>query len=190
MRFKALKFGKLKEEPEDEVIELDKETANQLSEMQEHISNKTKNLEKTKQQLQELTSAFDNHDEEEVPKPHGPIGELSVEPEDKMMDIDLDVPGDEDLFEATGEEINVVEINAKDTTQETTEKAEEDTEETSDAKKKKDEDESFSNLFSSEEEEVNPLASLINSLPEVSAQELLDDLEEIKDIIKDNNQTS
>jgi K+/H+ antiporter YhaU regulatory subunit KhtT len=189
MRFKALKFGKLKVEPEDEVIELDKETANQLSEMQEHISNKTKNLEKTKQQLQELTSAFDNPDEEEVPKPHGPIGELTVEPEDKMMDIDLDVPGDENLFEATGEEINVVEINAKEATQETTEKAEEDTEEPSDAKKK-DEDDSFSNLFSSEEEEVNPLASLINSLPDVSAQELIDDLEEIKDIIKDTNQTS
>jgi hypothetical protein len=46
-------------------------------------------------------------------------------------------------------------------------------------------DDSLSNLFNQDEEEENPLAALINSLPDVSAQELLDDLQEIKDIIRD-----
>jgi len=46
----------------------------------------------------------------------------------------------------------------------------------------------FSSLFSEQEEEVNPLANLISSLPEVSAQELLDELEEIKGIIRERQQ--
>ncbi len=44
---------------------------------------------------------------------------------------------------------------------------------------------SLNNLFSQEEEEDNPLASLINSLPDVSVQELMDDLAEIHRIIKE-----
>ena len=43
----------------------------------------------------------------------------------------------------------------------------------------------FNNLFSNDEEEENPLANLINSLPDVTVQELLDDLQEIKEILKD-----
>ena len=39
-------------------------------------------------------------------------------------------------------------------------------------------DDSISDLFSHEEEEVNPLVNLINSLPDVTAQELIDDLKE------------
>ena len=45
-------------------------------------------------------------------------------------------------------------------------------------------DNSLANLFSQEEEEENPLASLINALPNVAASELMDDLQEIRDIIE------
>ena len=40
-------------------------------------------------------------------------------------------------------------------------------------------------LFTSEEKEVNPLVSLINSLPDITIDELMDDLKEIKGIIRD-----
>ena len=50
---------------------------------------------------------------------------------------------------------------------------------------KPDDDDSLNNLFSNDEEEENPLASLINSLPDVTARELMDDLAEIHRIIKE-----
>jgi hypothetical protein len=40
-------------------------------------------------------------------------------------------------------------------------------------------------LFTSEEKDENPLVSLINSLPDITIDELVDDLKEIKDIIRD-----
>lgn len=48
---------------------------------------------------------------------------------------------------------------------------------------KPDDFDSLNRLFNSDEEEENPLAALINSLPEVTAREIIDDLEEIKAII-------
>jgi hypothetical protein len=44
---------------------------------------------------------------------------------------------------------------------------------------------SISNIFTDAEDEDNPLINLIRSLPEVAATELIDDLKEINDIIKD-----
>jgi len=44
---------------------------------------------------------------------------------------------------------------------------------------------SLKDLFGNAEEEANPLANLINSLPEVTAEELMEDLNEIKGIIKE-----
>jgi hypothetical protein len=43
----------------------------------------------------------------------------------------------------------------------------------------------LNSLFSTDEEEENPLAALINNLPDVTARELLDDLDEIHRIIKE-----
>jgi hypothetical protein len=191
MRFKNLKLGKTKEEPEEEIIEVEKTTAGQLTDMHEQISSKTRNLEKTTQQLQELSGALNGSDEEgEKPRPHGPLKELSVEPEDKMMDIDIDTPADEELFDSSGEEIKVVEVSAEAAPAENAEQTEpagENPPEPETTEDKEDsEDDSFNSLFSSEEEEVNPLASLISALPDVTAQELVDELQEIKDIILDN----
>jgi hypothetical protein len=44
---------------------------------------------------------------------------------------------------------------------------------------------SIGNIFTDLEEEANPLANLIKALPDVAATELIDDLKEINDIIKD-----
>lgn len=194
MRFKPLKKTKAKEEPEEEIIEVDKRQAGQIAEIQQNIDGKTKNLEKTTQQLQELSDKIIDIDESEKPKPHGPISELTVELEDKMMDIDLELdnPGTNPDEEDDG--IQLVELGNEPTIQAGTAEAgkldSEQTEETKDEKaepedEKSDEDDSFSNLFSDEEDEGNPLDTLINSLPDVTAQELVDDLQEIKDIILD-----
>jgi len=43
----------------------------------------------------------------------------------------------------------------------------------------------LNSLFSTDDEEENPLAALINSLPDVTARELMDDLDEIHRIIKE-----
>ena len=44
---------------------------------------------------------------------------------------------------------------------------------------------SISNIFTNVDDEENPLANLIKVLPDVAATELLNDLKEINDIIKD-----
>ena len=49
----------------------------------------------------------------------------------------------------------------------------------------KEDADSLNKLFSTQEDEENPLASLINSLPDVSVRELMDDLAEIQRIIKE-----
>lgn len=188
MRFKPLRLGKSKEELEEEIIEVDKATANQLTEMNENISSRTKSLEETTQRLQDLSETLnDSFDEDDTPKPHGPLVELTVEPEDKMMDIDLDMTSDDELFEAATEEIKIVEVGS-DTTAPAGSKEQEESQPEAEAVPpvEESEDDSFKNLFGAEEEEVNPLATLINSLPDVSVQELVDDLQEIKDIITDN----
>ncbi|MCX7912272.1 MAG: hypothetical protein N2506_04850 [Dehalococcoidales bacterium] len=44
---------------------------------------------------------------------------------------------------------------------------------------------SFSELFSTDEDDENPLASLINSLPDVTTEEIMEDIEEVKRIIEE-----
>lgn len=191
MRFKPLKLGKSKEDPEDEITEIDETTTNHLNEIKKNMSSRTKSLEETTQQLQDLSGALDNFiEDDETPKPHGPLVELTVEPEDKMMDIDLDISADEELFETATDEIKVVEIGDGAVTKvESTEAGDTQTKAEAAPDAEASEEDSFKNLFGTEEEEVNPLATLINSLPDVSAQELIDDLQEIRDIILDNKKT-
>ena len=190
MRFKALKIGKDKEEPEEEIIETNETTVSQIAEMEEQINNKTKDLEETTSKLQELSETVnDTDDEEEKPKPHGPLSELSIEPEDKMMDIDLDINTDANSLEGTEGAISLVEVGSQpaapaEPQAETTEEPVVSTEGQPEVSLE-DDDDSFNNLFSSDEEEVNPLSNLINSLPDVTAQELADDLKEIKEIIQE-----
>ena len=194
MRFKSLKKNKEKEEQEEEIIEVDKTQAGKIADIQQTIDDKTKNLEETAQQLQELSDSVIEIDDDEKPKPHGPISELSVDPEDKMMDIDLELDNLGTIENEADGGIQLVELGNEPTIQEETAEVvnaeNKQAEETKDAEaepeeQKAEEDDSFSNLFSDEEEEGNPLDTLINSLPDVTAQELVDDLQEIKDIILD-----
>jgi hypothetical protein len=194
MRLKGIKdltLGKIKDKDKEE-----EEGANQeskIAEMGNQINNRTKNLEETTQQLQELSDKngdSPNGDEPEV-KPHGPLSELQVEPGEEEDELDLaSVISESELQEADedvlaigdgGPEIKVVELSKPTAETETSEtKAEESKPEESAG-----EDDTFNNLFSDEEDEENPLDSLITSLPDVTTEEIMDDIKEIKDIIQE-----
>lgn len=176
MRFKNFKIGKSKEKPEKDGGGVEDTTVQQIAEMEEKINGRTKNLKKTAQQLQGLSGgAGSTKADEDIPaKPHGPLVELTIEPEDKLADVD-DIEAGEDVLEGSGEGIKIVEVSVK-STPPPAEKKEVKLDDTSD---------SINKLFSDDSEEENLLANLIKSLPDVTVEELIDDLNEIKGIIKE-----
>ena len=197
MRFKSFKIGKTGENSVEETGQAETVTATEVADMEEKITNKTKKLKDAEKQLMGLADSakIPEEDEDEIPGPHGPLIELTIEPGDEL--VDLDTEAELNTLMVTDEkdeeqDINVVEAGNKDTA-EATDKAEKNdkSEQGEEAKSDiapQDSNDDFSNLFSDEEEEVNPLANLINALPEVSAQELVNELEEIKEIIRERQQ--
>jgi hypothetical protein len=179
MRFKnfQIQLGKPKDNPESETPEENDVMVSQIADMEEQVNGKTKELEETEQQLKELASTVEEAEEESQPQPHGPLGELTVEPGD--MDDDLD----ESLFEGDDDGPPVVEVIKAENIAEaaTPSVVPEETPQAEPAVA----DNSLSNLFGDDEEEENPLAALIASMPDVTPQELIDDLHEIHDIMKD-----
>lgn len=177
---KNLKIGKSKEKPDEGTAGADDTPATEVAALGEQINHKTKELEATEQELRELSNTANGSEEskeDEVtpPQPHGPMGELAVKPGDDLIDEETDV---DTLLGEDGEEVKLVEVGTGAAAP-------------AEAKKeptKEKESDSFNNLFSQEDDEENPLASLINSLPEVTAQELLDDLQEIKEVIREWHQ--
>jgi len=198
MRFKSFKIGKTGEQAEEETGQKETVRATEVADMEEKMNNKTKKLKDAEKQLKGLAGSANGpeEDDDEIPSPHGPLIELTLEPGDDLMDLDteaeLNILMDTDE-KGKEQNINVVEAGNKDTDKAGDKVADKD--------EKKDKSEQgevtkpdiapqdssndFNNLFSDEEEEVNPLANLINSLPEVSAQELVNELEEIKEIIRE-----
>lgn len=204
MRFK---IGKPKEKPEKDDAGVESASVEQISEMEEKINGRTKNLEEKAQQLQGLAAenGAAEKNREDHPGPHGPLAELTLEPDDEQPETD-DFDAGADLFEEGGEEVKVFEFSGESPAppedkkeakfEKTGEEAKSD-EAKEDAKpdeakeeaKPEEGDDSINNLFSEDEEEENPLANLIKSLPDVTAKELIDDLNEIKGIIKDWQQS-
>jgi hypothetical protein len=201
MRIKGFNIGKSKEKNGKDAAKTEDNTAEQIVEMEGKINGRTKNLEDTAQQLKKLSGEAENADgdkevivgphppldeltvdpddvqaDDEVLSvgPHPPLDELSIEPEDKLAEIDADV--DTDLLEEDAEEIKVVEVVAGSKPAAEVEK---------EPKVEDIGNDSINSLFSDEEDDENPLANLIKSLPDVTAQELVDDLEEIQGIIKE-----
>ena len=209
MRFKSFKIGKTGEQALEETGQKETVTATEVADMEEKINNKTKKLKDAEKQLKGLAGSANGpeEDDDEIPGPHGPLIELTLEPGDELMDLDTET--ELNTLMDTGEkdkeqDIKVVEAGNKDTA----EAAEKSTDKAGDIVADKDEEkdkseqgeetkpdttpqdgsDDFNNLFTDEEEEINPLANLINSLPEVSAQELVNELEEIKEIIRERQQ--
>lgn len=180
---KNLKIGKSKEKPDVETAEEGDIPSAQEASLEEQLNHRTKDLEATEQQLKELSNTMNGSekDEEAPPQPHGPLSELTVEPEDELLDLDEETDASTLLGEAE-EEVKTVEVGAGVAAPAEAEK------EPAKEPEKEEESDSFNSLFSQEEEEENPLAALVNSLPDVTAQELLYDLQEIKEIMQERHQ--
>ena len=178
MLFKGLKFGKKKDkEKEQEKPPADDATSTQITELEEQLKERTDDLTQTEMKLKKLSGKISDLEDVEVSElqPHGPIGELSIEPEDSLSGVDTDEEEDTDTsLKEEPEDIELAEAESESKSPTSTKKPD-----------KKLDAESLKALFTSEEEEENPLAGLIMSLPDVSVDELMDDLKEIKDIIRD-----
>jgi len=181
MRIKGFKIGKSKEKPKDEDAPVEGTTTEQIAEMEEKINGRTKNLEETAQELQELSDGASTPEgDEDIPTgPHGPLDELTIEPNEQLSGAD-DIDLEADTLVEGGEEIKVVEVGAGSAAPPEGEK---------EARVEDIGADSINNLFNDDEEEENPLANLINALPDVPASELIDDLNEIKGIIKEWQQS-
>ena len=197
MGFKSLKsftLGKSKEKPAKDDAELKDIDADRIAKMEKRIYGRTRDLEEKAQQIQGLVNKSDKNGD--IPLgPHGPLGELTLEADEKSTDLDiLTAASESDDSEEGEEKVKLVEVNVVRVTppikasqvklaEAITVPAK------SPAKEKEikldDNNDSLGNLFSNDDEEVNPLANLINALPDVTAQELIDDLKEIKRIIKE-----
>jgi hypothetical protein len=201
MHLKSFKIGKSNGKPDKDTAEAGDTLTAQIADMEEQVNNKTKELEATEQELKELSdtakvSEESEEDEDTPPQPHGPLDELTVTPEDELLDIDdigaLLGEADEGLkvvevtagADAPDEGLKVVEVAAGADAPAEAEKEPANAEAEKEPSTEK-EDDSINSLFNQEDDEVNPLANLINSLPDVTAQELLDDLGEIKEIIRE-----
>lgn len=192
MRFKTLKIGKPGEEPVEDDADLNETTASQIAEMGEEITSKTKDLEETAMELDLLSDVVSGAEEnDDAPHPHGPLSELSLDANDEIADSGAILEIDDVQLDDDGEDIKLVELNtdaapAAPAEPAAVQQAESDSQgEPDDSDDDDGDDDSLNNLFGDIEEEENPLASLISSLPDVSVQELLDDIQEINEIIRD-----
>ena len=176
MRFKSFKIGKSKESPDRDTAGAEAVSTAQIDNLHEHLKNRAKGLEETEQQLRELADIAEAPEETggASPLPHGPLDELTIEPGEEIPDVDEEADVGTLLAEAD-EGVKLVEVGA-----EAAEPAKAEKEPA-----KEGESDSLNSLFSQEEDDVNPLANLIDVLPDVTTRELLDDLQEIKEIIRE-----
>jgi len=202
MRFMGLKIGKSTEKNENGNAGAKGSTATHATELEEHLNGRTDNLKQTAKQLKKLSDKVSSSKENEgiSPKPHGPIAVLEVRTEDIVSGADIIRKSEiGDPPEEEGEKVKLVEVSAKAAilpkgeaanppkNQAVTPPKTEATTPPKEEKKPPPEEggDSLNKLFSNDEEEENPLANLIRSLPDVTTEELIDDLNEIKSIIKD-----
>jgi hypothetical protein len=125
-------------------------------------------------------------------KPHGPAGELSIDTEEENSEVTVDEI-DENKVEVKPSVIPKENLVKKSTALKTTTILANGVEPavtqpvaaTPPVKPEESGTNDLNSLFSMEEDEENPLAALIASLPDVTVRELLDDLDEIHRIIKE-----
>jgi len=139
----------------------------EIAEMGDRVNQRAKDLEMTEVELRDLARSAENAEGDEVQlqdvfQTNQPRSEPASSPGEESSG------GGEDLSSVFG-------------------KGDEEEKEEKDEEEEKDEDlnDSLSNLFDQEEEEVNPLLGLVASLPDVTAQALLDELLEVKEIMRE-----
>jgi hypothetical protein len=185
MRFKGIRLGLLKGKGE-------KDEAEEAQAVEE--AGQTGGGESPETATGQSPEASELSPDEEIPiKPHGPLVELSLDSAGDLDDMELNEEVNDSITtEEDGEPVKLVELKT-----EAEELAEEDSigldtdtlapEEEPEEEKPKPADDSFDSLFANDEEEENPKASLIESLPDVSAQEILNDISELKEIMREGH---
>ena len=159
--------------------EADDSLVTQISNLEELVTERTKNLENAKEELSQLVNASESSGEdkkeaeaqEEAARPHRPRGELVVEPEGEVV------------IEEENLEISVEKADEQGEKQEQGGEQEKES-----GQEMEGGDDSLSNLFNQDEEEVNPLAGLISSLPEITAEELLNEARAIEATLSEEQQ--
>jgi hypothetical protein len=123
-------------------------------------------------------------------KPHAPLQELSLDGEQELDAVETPLT-EEGAAEESGETVKLVEVKVDPTAAVSPppppSPAAPAPKNAAGAKPADPLDISatINSVFTDVEDEENPLANLIKTLPEVAASELMDDLKEINDIIKD-----
>jgi hypothetical protein len=179
MRFKSFKcfpLGKPKKKPGGDP------PARQIALTEEKMNGDAHNLGEMAQKIEGLATGSNG---EEGPKPHGPLSELSLEPDDSSRDeLSNAIPEPEGESQ---EQVKLLEVNPGKGTATTPAPAPAPAPAPSPATPAgaAPSTEGLNNLFRDEEEEENPLANLIRTLPDYTTHEIVEDLNEIKRIIKE-----
>jgi hypothetical protein len=129
-------------------------------------------------------------------KPHAPLGELSLDAEQDLDAVETPLT-EEGTAEEEGEAVKLVELKAEPPAAAAVAAAAPPPPQPQPAAPEVKKDAAgkpadpmdisatINSVFTDVEDEENPLANLIKTLPDVAATELMDDLKEINDIMKD-----
>ena len=195
-----LKMHRTKEKTEQDADEENGALVKEVENLEELVSKRALGLEETKEQLEQLSGSLDGAEEGDDKAVEAdalfsssgqPAGELAVEEgEDKAVETDT-------LLSSPGQPAGELAVEAKEEATSGGEAGGEEaggeeglevlltSEEEKETQESDEDDDSLSNLFSDDDEEENPLASLIKSLPDVTANELLNEAREVSVIVQD-----
>ena len=168
------------EELDDNAVEAEDTLVSQITDLEEMVNKRTRELDEARQQLSQLSSTEDSSSDEDEKQVVRPASTIETSDKDETQVEELftrpNLPADElsvqPEAESTGE-VKAPEVAVA-------QAGEEDTKESSG----EGESNALSDIFSGEEEEENLLSGLINSLPDVDAVELLAEAKEINEMIR------
>ena len=160
-----LKMHRTKEKTEQDADEENGALVKEVENLEELVSKRALGLEETKEQLEQLSGSLDGVEEGD---------DKAVEADALLSSSSPGQPAGELTVEAKEEAGGEEGMEILLTSEEEKETQESD-----------EDDDSLSNLFSDDDEEENPLASLIKSLPDVTANELLNEAREVSVIVQD-----
>jgi hypothetical protein len=172
--------NKAKEQPDAEAA-AGKKLASKIAILEEQVSGKAKELAQAEQQIKNLTLSTDDT----AAQPHGPLGELEVPVASAVGDGGESTPVDTPANPTAGFKTASVRVGAGAASEAAPSAAASTPPAAAAPAPEAQNDGGFSSIFAMEDTEENPLAALINALPDVTAQELMNDLGEIKDIIRE-----
>jgi hypothetical protein len=192
MKFGVIKLGKSNEDKKKVKDASGDGSAVQIAELEDELNSRANDLKQTEAKLKKLSGKGKNgKDGDDVPvTPHGPIDELTIEPEVDLQGLVAPTEEEADIApEGNAAGIKLVEVKIQPDTPLAAEKVTKVEPVPPPAPAAEDKGDlsrdSLNALFTSDDEEENPLAGLMRSLPDVAASELLDDIKEIRDIMED-----